>query len=328
MERMLTALLAQEIARRGPISFREFQQTALYHPQYGYYRREHDPFGVRGDFYTAEQLQPVFGLLMARVVEQLLARIAPISPCSVVELGAGREEMRPYLEQWDYRAVESGRGELPSNIRGVVFGNEFLDALAVHTVRKRGSLFHEVLVACNEHEFSFVEGGIVDGELAAYLSNHAAHVPNGTLVEAHIDAIHWLNKLDKAFEAGFLLFIDYGFTERERIRFPNGTLMSYWRHQADEDVLRTPGDRDITSHVPFTMIIEEAKQRGFQLECFETLAQLLLNVGERDHFQGVLEGKSEVESQRRRGQLKTLLYGMGETFRVLLFSRGLAEPSK
>ena len=325
---MLTEFLAQKIASRGPISFHEFQQTALYHPQYGYYRRTHDPFGVGGDFYTAEQLQPVFGLLMARVVDQLFARIAPTSPFSVVELGAGREEMRPYLLQWNYHAVESGRGELPSQIRGVVFGNEFLDALPVHLARKRGPLFHKILVEYKEAAFCFVEGGAVDGELAAYLSKHAAHVPNGTLVEAHLDSIQWLDKLDKAFDAGFLVFVDYGFTERERIRFSNGTLMSYWRHQADEDVLRTPGDRDITSHVPFTMIIEEATQRGFQLECMETLSQLLLRIGEKDHFQGVLEGKSELEVQRRRGQLKTLLYGMGETFRVLLFSRGVHEPSK
>ena len=325
---MLTALLAQEIASRGPISFREFQETALYHPQHGYYRREQNPFGVRGDFYTAEQLQPVFGLLMARAMDQLLARIAPTGPFSVVELGAGREEMRPYLQQWNYHAVESGRGELPSRIRGVVFGNEFLDALPIHTARKRGSLFHEVMVGYNEVEFRFVEGGAVDGDLGNYLSKHAAHVPDGTLVEAHLDAIHWLDKLDKSFEAGFLLFIDYGFTERERVRFPNGTLMSYSRHQADEDVLKTPGGRDITSHVPFTIIIEEAKQRGFQLELLQTLAQLLLNVGEKDNFHEVLEGKSELEVLRRRGQLKTLLYGMGETFRVLLFSRGLEEPSK
>ncbi len=325
---MLTALLAQEITRRGPISFREFQHTALYHPQYGYYRREHDPFGVRGDFYTAEQLQPVFGLLMARVVDQLLARIVSTHPFSVVELGAGREEMRPYLQQWNYHAIESGRGELPSQICGVVFGNEFLDALPVHTVRKHGLVFHEVLVGYNGVEFGFVEGGVVSGELGNYLSKHAADVPNGTLVEAHLDAIHWLDKLDEAFEAGFLLFIDYGFTERERVRFPNGTLMSYWKHQADEDVLQTPGERDITAHVPFTMIIEEAKQRGFQLESLETLAQLLLRVGEKDHFKGFLEGKTEVEIQRRRGQLKTLLYGMGETFRVLLFSRGLEGASK
>jgi SAM-dependent MidA family methyltransferase len=35
-------------------------------PRFGYYRRaDRDPFGKDGDFFTAEQLQPVFGILIA-----------------------------------------------------------------------------------------------------------------------------------------------------------------------------------------------------------------------------------------------------------------------
>ena len=318
---MLTGILAEEIARRGPISFREFQHTALYHPEHGYYRSRRDPFGVAGDFYTAEQLQPVFGLLMTRVVERLQERMP--DRFEVVELGAGREEMRPYFERWSYQAIESGRGELPADIRGLVFANEFLDALPVHLVRKKAGRFYEVSVGGHEDEFRYIDGSQADGVLAEYLAKHGRHVPEGSLIEAHLDAVHWLERLSAAVTKGFVMFIDYGFTERERIRFPQGTLMSYWRHQADEDVLRDPGQRDITSHVPFTMIMDEAKTFGFVVERFETLAQLLLDAGEGDHFAAVLESQNELEAMRRRGQLKTLLYGMGETFRVLVLSRGV-----
>src|ERR1051326_7722505 len=38
----LEAPLRERIAREGPIPFREFMQTALYHPEYGYYRRPRD----------------------------------------------------------------------------------------------------------------------------------------------------------------------------------------------------------------------------------------------------------------------------------------------
>ena len=58
-------LLAAEIARSGPMPFPQFMETALYHPVHGYYRRPRDPFGTAGDFYTAEQIQPVFGILIA-----------------------------------------------------------------------------------------------------------------------------------------------------------------------------------------------------------------------------------------------------------------------
>ena len=48
---------------------------------------------------------------------------------------------------------------------------------------------------------------------------------------------------------------------------------------------------------------------------FEKLSQTLLDAGEADQFATALSGADEA---RRRLQLKTLLFGMGETFRVLL----------
>jgi SAM-dependent MidA family methyltransferase len=53
-------------------------------------------------------------------------------------------------------------------------------------------------------------------------------------------------------------------------------------------------------------------------ESFSTLAQLLLSAGEADQFAAALGPGNDL---RRRMQLKTLLFGMGETFRVLLQSR-------
>jgi SAM-dependent MidA family methyltransferase len=87
--------------------------------------------------------------------------------------------------------------------------------------------------------------------------------------------------------------------------------MSYRRHMALEDVLSDPGGRDITAHVCFTAL----EGHGFQTVRFETLARTLLDAGEADRFAAALTGPDEV---RRRLQLKTLLFGMGETFRTLL----------
>ena len=64
-------VLAAEIARHGPVPFHRFMEVALYHPEHGYYSRGRDPFGKEGDFYTAEQIQPVFGILMAAFIRQL-----------------------------------------------------------------------------------------------------------------------------------------------------------------------------------------------------------------------------------------------------------------
>jgi SAM-dependent MidA family methyltransferase len=121
---------------------------------------------------------------------------------------------------------------------------------------------------------------------------------------------------------GYVLTVDYGFTRAESVRFPAGTLMGYRRHMAREDVLAEAGMRDITSHVNFSALEESGTACGLTKERFETLAQTLLTAGEADGFAAALGAGGAAEELRRRMQLKTLLFGMGETFRVLLQRKG------
>ena len=48
------------------------------------------------------------------------------------------------------------------------------------------------------------------------------------------------------------------------------------------------------------------------------MSSFLLRAGEVDAFASALAANSEEEEFRHRMQLKSLLFGMGETFRVLL----------
>jgi SAM-dependent MidA family methyltransferase len=82
-------------------------------------------------------------------------------------------------------------------------------------------------------------------------------------------------------------------------------------------VLENPGEQDITAHVNFTAIEQEGEALGLRRESFETLARTILTAGETDQFAAALSG-DEREQLRRRMQLKTLLFGMGETFRTML----------
>jgi hypothetical protein len=52
----------------------------------------------------------------------------------------------------------------------------------------------------------------------------------------------WIARISRRLESGWLITIDYGYTEAEAARFANGTLMSYRRHTASEDLLGTPGE--------------------------------------------------------------------------------------
>lgn len=318
----LELIIREEIARGGPLPFRRFMELALYHPEHGYYRRPHDPFGKHGDFYTAEQLQPVFGILIAQRVRKLYEELGRPEDFTVVELGAGRGEMAPAFSEFRYAPVDVGRGAMPTKFTGVVFANEFFDALPVDAAVRRGDGYQEMRVGWNNERFEWVEAGPVSAEAEEYIRRYYAEREEGELVEINLEALAWMDRIAAALERGFVLAIDYGYTARESVRFPQGTLMSYRRHAALEDVLAEPGERDITAHVNFTALEEHGRRAGLARVRFESLARMLLDTGEPDAFAAALASGTPAEETRRRLLLKTLLFSMGETFRVLLQTKG------
>ena len=317
-------LLAGEIGRNGPVTFRRFMEVALYHAEHGYYRRSRDPFGKHGDFFTAEQIQPVFGILMAARIRQLYREMGEPREFTVVELGAGRREMAEAFSEWAYIPVDLDSGLLPEKFRGVVFSNEFFDALPVEVAVYRDGGFREQRVAFEDGRFRWQTGGVVRDEVEQYLRRWFAPPEEGRWYEANLEALGWMERIGRALESGYALTVDYGYTRAESVRFPAGTLMGYRRHMAREDVLEDPGARDITAHVNFTALEECGAACGLRRERFETLARTLLTAGEADEFAAALKSDAAGEL-RRRMQLKTLLFGMGETYRVLL-QRHAGEP--
>lgn len=314
-------VLAAEIRRGGPISFRRFMEVALYHPECGYYRRAHDPFGIHGDFYTAEQLQPVFGILMATRIRQFFDEMGTPDGFTVVELGAGRGEMATAFAEWRYVPVDLDSA-MPERFTGVLFANEFFDALPVDVVIRSRGAYRQRLVTFDDGRFQWETGALAGEEAHDYLRRYFPPPVEGQQFEVNLDALGWIDRVLLAMDRGHMFTIDYGFTRAEAVRFPTGTLMSYRRHTAHDDVLDEPGERDITAHVNFTALEDYGLRHGLRTRRFESLAQTLLAAGEADEFAEALAGGSDL---RRRMQLKSLLFGMGETFRVLWQEKGNSE---
>lgn len=311
-------ILRDEIRRQGPIPFHRFMEAALYHPEFGYYRRPRDPFGVAGDFYTAEQLQPVYGILIAQRIRMLRDSMNAAEDFAVVELGAGRGEMADALREFPYTPVDLETGRLPGRVRGVIFSNEFFDALPVHAAVVRGGAAREMRVGFAGDGFTWVEAGAAPEQVECYRERYLGALSDGQIFEANLEALAWLERMAAALEAGYVFTIDYGYTGAELARFPHGTLMSYRRHQALEDVLKDPGEQDITAHVCFTAIEEHGRRIGLETQALEPLARTIISAGQADQFASMLAAGSPAEQRRRSLQLKQLLFGMGETFRVLL----------
>jgi SAM-dependent MidA family methyltransferase len=318
----LEELIRAEIHGVGPVSFERFMRLALYHPEQGYYMRGEDPFGKAGDFFTNSQIQPVFGRLIARQIEQWRREMGSPADFTVVELGAGRgetlAEVRGALPDVECLAIERGTGEVPSAFRGVVYSNEFFDALPVRVVAKRGAALNELLVGLDDEGFRWVDAETLDPILERYMQRYAPELPDGQRIEVNLEALRELENIAGALEQGYVLTIDYGYTAEEIAagrRFPQGSLMAYKKHQAEDNVFDEPGECDITAHVNFTALEDRGRDLGLEPLGLRTQAQFLVDLGEGDNFAGLLVGP---RAQQLRMQLKSLLFGMGETFRVLV----------
>lgn len=68
------------------LSFRDYMNHALYHPQYGYYTAGSTKFGAAGDFITAPELGPLFAYGIAKQLSKILADNKQFD---ILEFGAG-----------------------------------------------------------------------------------------------------------------------------------------------------------------------------------------------------------------------------------------------
>lgn len=262
---------------------------------------------------------------------------------TVVDLGAGRGETTQVigacLPDIGCIGVDIAGDSLPPRFCGLVVCNEFFDALPVHSVERRDGALIEHFVGISEGRFHWLEGELSDPAIGDYVARYAPGLAEGQKIEVNLAALQHLEEVAGALERGYLLIIDYGYTAEQIAggrRFPRGSLMSYERHLASEDVLSTPGDRDITAHVNFTALEQRGRDLGFVCEPIKTQMRFFMEIGEKDNFEAALapelsrcvkslgEGRSRTAAapktagapMRLRMQLKALLFGMGETFQV------------
>jgi len=87
----LVRVISGEIASspRRAIPFRRYMELCLYHPRWGYYRREGTKIGREGDYYTSSHVGDLFGRVMSDVIEEMRRFFLPRRRWMLVEVGAG-----------------------------------------------------------------------------------------------------------------------------------------------------------------------------------------------------------------------------------------------
>ncbi|MGB3790421.1 MAG: SAM-dependent methyltransferase, partial [Phormidesmis sp.] len=72
------------------ITFAEFMDLALYHPQFGYYATPSSIIGPQGDFVTSPHMGRDFGEVVAEQFVDMWAALGRPGRFDLVEMGAGQ----------------------------------------------------------------------------------------------------------------------------------------------------------------------------------------------------------------------------------------------
>ena len=237
--------IRRRIARRGPIPFAEYMAAALYGLGGYYTRAGTNPLA---DYYTAPQVHPAFGALLAVQLFHLWTLLARPRPFAVIEAGAGdgllcRDILTaaPHLPAGfadalqytlcDLRSAPGWESAFPNARRvvasalrlprvgaaGCILSNELLDALPVHRVRMDAGRLLELYVSLSPDAADGYEGVLFEQpglpstpRLQRRLDDLGIALADGQTAEICLLLDDWAAAAASALDAGFVITIDYG----------------------------------------------------------------------------------------------------------------------
>ncbi len=350
----LAGKLIARIVTEGPIPVSTYMEACLNDPEHGYYRTA-QPLGRTGDFITAPEISQIFGELIGLWAASVWQAMGEPQPVALIELGPGRGtlaadalraakalpafrervrlhliEMSPVLRAEQARTLASlgatwhdTLADVPDG-PAIIVANEFLDALPVRQLIHRNGRWLERCVGHQtEQGFHFSDGGPAEldaGECDLLPTNPA----EGDIVEVRPGAAGLLSAIARRGASGpqAALFIDYGHNA-----VPIGDTLQAVSGHSYAGVFDAPGAHDLTAHVDFRALAQQAETAG--LRAFGPMAQgrFLLRLGLEARCQTLLraatpEQQDAIMSGARRLADPT---HMGELFKVMAMTTGLTD---
>lgn len=351
--------IVREIASAGgEVSFADFMELALYHPEHGYYSAAAPRYGRRGDYLTAPTASPWYARVLGGWMAGLADAVGPIVFVDVASgdgalaaalLGVGTGSRPAWLRQLvsversaAMRALQRDRLAAAGDARvsicrslaevvtpdgpTVVHACELYDAQPVHRVVQREHGLQELRVAAEDGRCVWREVPATV-ELAAYFAGHGVELLAGQVAEAALGAVALhRDVLGVAGPDGLAVVVDYGYESR-RLYDPRGraggSLAVYRAHRLSRDPLRDPGQCDLTAHVNWDDLRRAARSAGWSEIGLDPLALFLARVGlvgEVERRGLGIEAELDAATLAERQELKRILdpEGMGADLKVLV----------
>lgn len=348
--RALRNCIEQKIEVQGSIPFSEFMEIVLYHPEWGYYstRKETE------DYYTSADVHPVFSRILARYcIGEWERNHKNQKTFTLMELGAGTGKLaEPILQTiqeespdcyqalhyvgieisparrsaWNQLALRhAGKVQIRKkfdypeySIRGIIFSNEFFDALPFRRVIRQNDRIREIRIGRSFLEITSEP----PFEIRDYFRWLGSVPSNDCMGEASLESRRWIRKIGCALARGTILTIDYGHTAKELYSSfrTEGTAICHWRQEANRSFYERLGSQDITAHVNFTTLCKEGEAWGLRAHSLKTQTQFLMENGLETLIESVRFAGSPKEKLRTSAAIQGLIHpgGMGEVFKILI----------
>ena len=359
----LDELVLAEAARRGKVTFAEFMDWALYHPQHGYYTSGAPRTGRQGDFYTNVHSGSLFARLLVESFLEMWDYLGS-GRFTLVELGAGdgvlaerifrafeekgrhrdlsyflverspwsRELARRRLSRFArVRILDDLRSlEHTSGVEGCVFSNEFFDALPFHRVLWKDGALRELYVVAEGGRLVERPAEPSTPRLAAYLKEQGVSLAEGQRTEICLLLEDLLAELERSLARGFVFSIDYGepSLDLQREDRVNGTRQVYRKHRLLDDPFEEAGERDITAFVDFGRLAALGLRGDFRPLVFASQGAYFLNSAE-DFLRRAVEGDGGRGGDvSLKAAVQQLLHprSLGGAFQILIQGKNVGDP--
>ena len=336
----IKSILTQEIGKKGYISISRFMEISLTDPEEGYYINQ-KPLGKSGDFITAPDITQIFGEVIGAWAIDSINKINSKSPFQIIDLGGGRGTLLKDIKRVrSDNSIYYGFLEINKNLKvtqkqifpeakhyknisdipnfpTIFIGNEFLDVFPIRQYIKIKKTWKEVFVTKDNDRFLYcykdIEDKIIFEENKKNFPDEADFFEVNTGIKKIVKDISNFLKRNN----GICLFIDYGYSKG-----CGNTLQALKNHKY-VDPLSFPGESDLTSHINFSHVINEAENLGMNFFGPITQRNFLINLGARERLEIL---KKSTNSEKIKNDLEEGLNRviensqMGELFKVCAIS--------
>lgn len=354
---------AIETSPNRAITYSTFIQLALYDADNGYYMKNIEKIGRKGDFFTNSNVSSLYAQQFASFFIKLVDE-GWVQP-TICEIGGGTGRFAlDVLTEWEkqspntfsmlrYKIVETSPFHRKmqqqklhqfSNVEqfhsleqiptfsGIIFSNELFDAFPVEVIENTAHGLMEVLVTLNE-QGELVEKQIpLQNEAALqYLHVHNLQLKIGQRFEVPLQMSGFVQQIARCMQQGVCITVDYGYTNEEWMHpvHREGSLRGYYKHQLIRNPLLHPGEMDVTSHIHWDEL-----QRAGELDGLETVLRhkqtsFLLSTGILEKLVDHHDRNPFSEKQKHNRAIRSLILqgSMSDYFNVSIQQKGLSNFS-